>query len=337
MLRGCPIAQSGGDLCGRRELANGQYHPGALRRSARGVPDLECRREPMYHASQMAGGPGAKTAPCVRCTEAADRIREGLETDWYLCPQCGQRFGICFERGMGGGGPPTRPLVSPRQDPTQEPVRLPRTSGYYPIFQLPPRAAANPRLARLLSELWSRRYRELYEQEEPLESLDGALHAVLAELCQSGDKRGHARLLAMARALALGAQPTVAAFEPENPEPQWALDAASAFPELGFLRPEVAASVHFPPNELRGVQGLNEALDVFRNLIRALDPDLAREALLEILEDCLTGHAIFPGSAGRRDLFNWWLVEVVPAAWEERTPDRIYTRRWPWPPAGKPE
>jgi hypothetical protein len=45
----------------------------------------------------------------------------------------------------------------------------------------------------------------------------------------------------------------------------------------------------------------------------------------------LEGYAIFPGSDGRRDLLNWWLTQVVPAAYERRLPDEIYTMRWPWP------
>jgi hypothetical protein len=48
------------------------------------------------------------------------------------------------------------------------------------------------------------------------------------------------------------------------------------------------------------------------------------ETLLEILDDCLEGYAIFPGSQGRRDLFNWWLLEVVPATWCLQFPESIY-------------
>jgi hypothetical protein len=77
---------------------------------------------------------------------------------------------------------------------------------------------------------------------------------------------------------------------------------------------------------------LHEALDVFANLARAFDPAAAPDALLEMLDDCLAGDAIFPGSDGRRDLFNWILIEVVPAAWKQRLSAAIYTFHWPWPP-----
>ena len=61
---------------------------------------------------------------------------------------------------------------------------------------------------------------------------------------------------------------------------------------------------------------------IFKLLINWLKD---KEALLEILDDCLEGYAIFPGSQGRRDLFNWWLLEVIPAAWCLRFPESIYT------------
>jgi hypothetical protein len=45
---------------------------------------------------------------------------------------------------------------------------------------------------------------------------------------------------------------------------------------------------------------------------------------LDILDDCLEGYAIFPGSYGRRELFDWWLLEVVPASWYLFPPSSIY-------------
>jgi hypothetical protein len=49
-----------------------------------------------------------------------------------------------------------------------------------------------------------------------------------------------------------------------------------------------------------------------------------------MLRLCLLGMAINEGGDGRRDMWNWVLVEVVPAAWMLRLPDFIWT--WPMPP-----
>ena len=72
-------------------------------------------------------------------------------------------------------------------------------------------------------------------------------------------------------------------------------------------------------------QVIYEALDVYKNAVEVLDPNQSLEALLNILDDCLEGYAIFPGSQGRRELFNWWLLEVVPASWRFSVPHFIYT------------
>jgi hypothetical protein len=39
----------------------------------------------------------------------------------------------------------------------------------------------------------------------------------------------------------------------------------------------------------------------------------------------LEGYAIFPGSYGRRELFDWWLLDVVPASWYLLPPNSIYS------------
>jgi hypothetical protein len=78
-------------------------------------------------------------------------------------------------------------------------------------------------------------------------------------------------------------------------------------------------------NKIPSFQVLYEALDVYINAIKALDPNQSLEALLDILDDCLEGYAIFPGSYGRRELFDWWLLDVVPASWYLVPPSSIYS------------
>ena len=48
----------------------------------------------------------------MRCAGPADRTHEGLETDWYACRACGERFGICFD-ASGGSAPPDEPMYPP--------------------------------------------------------------------------------------------------------------------------------------------------------------------------------------------------------------------------------
>ncbi|MBD2571023.1 hypothetical protein [Anabaena lutea] len=72
-------------------------------------------------------------------------------------------------------------------------------------------------------------------------------------------------------------------------------------------------------------QALDEAVDVFENMLQVLESVKPREAILNILDDCFQGYAIFPGSQGRRELFDWWLLDVVPSVFCGRLPKNIHT------------
>ncbi|AFZ58535.1 hypothetical protein H6G54_00930 [Anabaena cylindrica FACHB-243] len=78
-------------------------------------------------------------------------------------------------------------------------------------------------------------------------------------------------------------------------------------------------------NYLGQYQALDEAVDVFENLLQVLESVKTREAILNILDDCFQGYAIFPGSQGRRELFDWWLLDVVPSVFCGRLPENIHT------------
>lgn len=206
-------------------------------------------------------------------------------------------------------------------------------SGYFVSFRLPPWFQGPETLRVLLEELWCQCYPDLYEEDcvnpRPLEE---ARNRVLDACFADADRNmGHRRLVWMASTLCSAVTPTVEAYLPGDVRParvvtrleEWLRGlAVSGNSDVLSMFPQVAT----PP------QALHEAIDVFYQSLTALDPANAMDALREILDDCLEGYAIFPGSAGRRDLFNWWLIEVVPASWHLRKPDFIYTMRLPWPP-----
>jgi hypothetical protein len=77
-------------------------------------------------------------------------------------------------------------------------------------------------------------------------------------------------------------------------------------------------------NTLGQYQALDEAVDVFDNIPQVLE-SVKREAILNILDDCFQGYAIFPGSQDRRELFDWWLLDVVPSVFCGRLPKSIHT------------
>lgn len=205
-------------------------------------------------------------------------------------------------------------------------------AGYYSRFELPDWFGGDPARADLLRHIWDERYPALFEDEhgEAVGDLGRANEALLDALGPATDPDAHRRHVYAAMALALAAGPTVESFWPDDVRPARAFDAAERFVRDGD-RPTDSAEAVFPL-EMTPPQELNEAINVQRNLLRSLDPEKARRALRMSLDDVLEGYAVFPGADGRRDLFNWWLTQVFPAAWEQRLPDAIYTSRWPWPP-----
>jgi hypothetical protein len=205
--------------------------------------------------------------------------------------------------------------------------------GYYREFQLPDWFDGPKDLEQLLWRLWRYTYPDLYEEPEPdrpAATLTAAEEEVMAFLGDPAEASPHRRHISMVWALALASLPTVRAWAPHDHGPDQVLAMIETF--LAGRRVDIPPVESIFPDVVTPPQALHEALDVFRRALQALQPTHAREAVLDALADCFEGYAVFPGGAGRRDLFNWWLVEVVPAAWMERLPDKIYTFEWPWPP-----
>jgi hypothetical protein len=59
----------------------------------------------------MAGGSFAAIVTCHHCAGKAKRIGEGIESDFYLCGECGKKFFIDWEEGE-----PEKPLWPPNEE-----------------------------------------------------------------------------------------------------------------------------------------------------------------------------------------------------------------------------
>ncbi len=203
-------------------------------------------------------------------------------------------------------------------------------SCYYPNFQISSSWEIPNHLRDILHEVWQRHYEELYDEEaDSTTSLEDSVAEVLDVIWHEDDILGHARFVLMALILALAVKPTVEAYLPDDTRTKnilmllnnW-LNPVTKLAKEEFLVSDINNQL-FPKNSV-GSQAIDEALDVFRNAVRVIDKTQAKAALLEMLDDCFEGYAIFPGSQGRRDLFNWWLLEVVPATWCLEFPKVVY-------------
>lgn len=189
-----------------------------------------------------------------------------------------------------------------------------------------------------LDEVWQKSYAELYEPTtNEATSLQDTVEEVL-ELFQDQDKTlVHLRHVWMALILAVVVEPTIKYYQPENTIPDQTIEKMSAW-LLKTIKAEINSEIPFdfdPPADVLNIcsvsakqieefQTLHEVLNVYTNAIKTLNPKQSLEALIDILDDCLEGYAVFPGSYGRRELFNWWLLDVVPATWNLLPPSSMY-------------
>ncbi len=189
-----------------------------------------------------------------------------------------------------------------------------------------------------LTEVWQKSYAELYEpRTNESTSLQDTVEEVL-ELFQDQDKTlGHLRHVWMALILALVVEPTIKYYQPENTIPDQTIEKMSAW-SLKNIKAEINSEIPFDfdpaadvlnicsvsAKQIEEFQTLHEALNVYTDAIKTLNPKQSLEALIDILDNCLEGYAVFPGSYGRSELFNWWLLDVVPATWNLLPPSSIY-------------
>jgi hypothetical protein len=189
-----------------------------------------------------------------------------------------------------------------------------------------------------LAEVAQKSYAEIYEPiTDNATSLQDALEEILALFSNDNQILGHVRFVWMALILAVVVKPTIEHYQPNNSladetilrMSRWLLKTieAATSPKMllielsNFEQPDVFSSFS---EKLASFQILNEAFNVYVNAIKALNKDRSLEALIDILDDCLEGYAIFPGSEGKRDLLNWLLLDVVPATWNLLPPSYIY-------------
>lgn len=192
---------------------------------------------------------------------------------------------------------------------------------------------------------FSNSYGELYEPESETDVLlEEVLEKILKSFQCSHQILGQLRYVWMALIFAVVVEPTIKYYYPDSKITKktisrltdWILKAL-----VKILNPHKQLDSDFEnaddiddiklmdfqhllsTEKISSFQVLSEALDVYSNAIKTLKTDHSLQALLNILEDCLEGYAIFPGSYGRRELFNWWLLDVVPSCWYLLAPTAV--------------
>lgn len=199
-------------------------------------------------------------------------------------------------------------------------------------------------LQKAMITAWNQHYEELYESEsDGTVLLEDALSRILNSFQSSNQTFMQLRYVWMALTLAVVVEPTIKYYQPDHPIPEetinkltnWLLKTIAGlfYPQENFnqefdhvLRDTSVDINHLSSDKkTSSFQVLSEALDVYISAVNTLEPSHSLQALLDILDDCLEGYAIFPGSYGRRELFNWWLLDIVPSCWYLLPPTSVYS------------
>jgi hypothetical protein len=127
--------------------------------------------------------------------------------------------------------------------------------------------------------------------------------------------------------IALAAQATLKHYFPDDSRPDIVVSKVNDWIETSVEFPDDFPDTLFPDINEGGMhQAADEAYNIFYGLLKALNKESAPTALIDILYDAITGDAISPFTAAKRDLFNWWIIEVVPKAYHLKLPSNLYPR-----------
>ena len=193
-------------------------------------------------------------------------------------------------------------------------------------FQLPQWFTGPKALQATLHEVWQTKYEDLYE-DDATDEIYEAFRSVLAAFGLPDSGISHKRYVYMGLAMALAARPTLAQTYPEDKRPDFVLQKVSAWLSSGQWESQEWAELLFADYWTGAHTEANEAYDIFRQLLKMINIKDAYRALFNILDAAINDEAISPHYWAKRAIFNWWLIDVVPAAYTLRFPATICTDR----------
>ena len=175
-------------------------------------------------------------------------------------------------------------------------------------------------LAKAVADARAARYPELYEAADSRKEreLDEAVRDIITALGDPcTDDRAWRRLGFIGRSMLVEVVPTIAAYWPPGLA---AASAVSASLDAWLSSLSAPVVIKNLPKKPLAPQALSEAMIVIEEAARLMERSQSQNALSEILDAIFQGYALFPGSEGRRELFDWWLEDVVPAAADLQVP-----------------
>ncbi len=198
------------------------------------------------------------------------------------------------------------------------------SNKFYNTFRLPKWFNGPDILRTTLLDVSKTRYYDLYE-DDTNDRTSEAFERVLSIFGLPEESVSHRRYVYLGLTMALATRPTLAYRFPEDKRADMVLQVAWAWLLMGQQPALNWTQQLFADYSIGAYTEANEAYDIFHNLLRAFDRKQAYDAILNILDAGINDEAISPHHWAKRLIFNWWLMEVVPAAYFLRLPDTICT------------
>ena len=179
----------------------------------------------------------------------------------------------------------------------------------------------------LVTQVFENHYEELYEEDaDGSVSLEETL-IELIEALEAKDDRSltSKRFVCLGFFLALSVTLTIEAYLPENKIASKVFPLVLNYQSNPQNIPEPQQIDLLFPHVSWGYQAVDEAMNVLHNLLLMLTPFPVKGCLLDMLDDCFEGYAIVSGSHYRRELFDWFLLDLYPCAYQQIHPTHLYT------------
>jgi hypothetical protein len=195
---------------------------------------------------------------------------------------------------------------------------------YHTELKLPQGFELPKNLLDKIYEVWNRKYVDLYENGGKC-NVEEAFEEVLQNFGMPINTIVHQRYVYMAMGIALAAKRTLKHYFPDDYRPDIVIAKVNDWIEKSVEVSDDFADILFPDILKGGMyQAADEAYNIFYGLLKTLNQESAFVAVIDILYDAITGDAISPFTEAKRDLFNWWIIDVVPRAYHKTLPSTLY-------------
>lgn len=204
--------------------------------------------------------------------------------------------------------------------------------GYYPEFKLPEHLPIPKKLKNKLKVSWNYDYYD-FRDSKGIDVMDEC-EEILLSFGSSGlpGSVEHKRYVYMALAFAHAGIPIIARLRPNDTRAERCLKIVNEWLVGNNIKTKDWANTLFPEVASRTCGTfLDEVFDNFYSLLKIINSDCPPNEMLDILYDAFTGEWSGGSLEGNRDMFNWWLVEVIPAAYNLQLPPSIRSVVWKFP------